>query len=245
MTMKLQELKDVKRALELPILLATNRLRWGECDDADDATQMIYQLANAVTCKADLHDHIVALEAIVEICATVAKGRYLEDHQRCHGTDRNGPYACEHACQDEETANCEMFDARDPHTAILGWLEDLRPFREDVRRWIEAQLPMHRGLRDAMWGPEGLFGGSTLVGYAVDDDGVSRRLSDKEINASQAERDAKEDRAHEAMANRIDQYELNLDHIRRICEVQGDLHAVATMITEGFPPQLRQSVSPS
>jgi hypothetical protein len=73
--MKLQELKDVKRAIELPILMATNRLRWGECDDADDATNMIYQLAAAVTCKADLHDHIVALEAIVEICEAVGKGR--------------------------------------------------------------------------------------------------------------------------------------------------------------------------
>jgi hypothetical protein len=233
--MKLQELKEVKDALKLPIVMATNRLRWGECDDAEDAIQMIYQLATAVTCEADLTDHIFALERILEICEAVAKGRYLEDHQRCHWKD----HTCEHAC----TANmqyCDGFDERDPCTAIVDWLEDLRPFRDEVRTWIEAQLPLQRGLREALLGPQGLF----KPGPVVDLD-EGRVLSAEEAVARRAQHDAKEDHANESIALRIDQYALKLEHIRRICEAKGDLQTVVTMITEGLPPQLRQLVSPS
>jgi hypothetical protein len=83
-SMKLQELKEVKDALKLPIVSCTNRLRWEECDDADDRAQMVWQLATAVMVEADLKDHISALTCILEICEAVAKGRYLEDCQRCN-----------------------------------------------------------------------------------------------------------------------------------------------------------------
>jgi hypothetical protein len=233
--MKLQELKAVKDALKLPIISCTNRLRWEEYDDADDRAEMVWQLATAVTVEADLKDHLFALECVLEICEAVAKGRYLEDCQRCHW----GDHRCEHQC----TANmqhCDGFDERDPYMAIADWLEDLRPFRDEVRAWIEAQLPLQRGMREALWGPQGLFGG----GQVIDLD-AGRVLTSDEAATRQAEHADKEDRAHEAMALRIDQYVLNLEHIRRICQGKGDLQAVVSIITEGLPPQLRQPINPS
>ncbi len=233
--MKLQELKEVKDALKFPIISCTNRLRWEEYDDADDRAQMVWQLATAVTVEADLKDHISALACILEICEAVANGRYLEDCQRCHW----GHHRCEHEC----TANfqhCDGFDERAPHTAIVDWLEDLRPFRAEMRAWIEAQLPLHHDLREALGGPQGLFAGGPVL-----DVDAGRVLTPDEAAARQAEHAAKEDRAHEAMALRIDQYALNLEQIRQICQAKGDLQVIVTIITEGLPPQLRQPVSPS
>jgi hypothetical protein len=233
--MKVQELKEVKGALMLPIISCMNRLRWEEYDDADDRAQMVWQLATAVTVEADLKDHIQALERILEICEAVAKGRYLEDCQRCNWAH----HRCEHQC----TANmqhCDGFDERDPYTAIADWLEVLRPFRDEVQAWIEAQLPLHHDLCEALWGPQGFFGGGPVL-----DLDAGRVLTPDEAATRHAEHAAKEDRAHEAMALRIDQYVLNLEHIHRICQAKGDLQAVVSIITEGLPPQLRQPVSPS
>src|SRR5688572_8912321 len=105
--MKLQELKEVKHALLLPIISCTNRLRWGECEDEDNVEQAVWGLANAITTEADLKDHIVALEQVLEICEAVTKGRYLEDRQRCHG----GIHHCEYACTQPDE-HCDSFDNR-------------------------------------------------------------------------------------------------------------------------------------
>jgi hypothetical protein len=55
--MKLQELKQVIDALELPITLYTNRLRWGQCDSEEQAFRERLMLADYVTIKADLKGH--------------------------------------------------------------------------------------------------------------------------------------------------------------------------------------------
>jgi len=114
-----------------------------------------------------------------------------------------------------------------------------------VRAWIEAQLPLQRGMRERIWGEDGIFGGAKLVPYAADEDGVLHPVSEEDAKAAMAKHDAEEDRANESIALRVDQYALNLEQIRRICQAHGDLQAVVTIITEGLPPQLRQLVSPS
>jgi hypothetical protein len=72
--MTLKELQDVLRATELPIVLFTNRLRWGECESREEAEDHIFQLADFVTIKADLKDHIFPLEQILKICEAGSQG---------------------------------------------------------------------------------------------------------------------------------------------------------------------------
>jgi hypothetical protein len=229
--MKLKELREVKDALKLPITSCTNRLRWGECEDADDEVKAVWALASAITIEADLKDHLFALERILEVCDAVAKGRYLEDIQRCNWKDHRCAYQC--MAKDE---HCDSFDERPPHQHIIDLLEDLPPLREEVKQWIVAQLPLHRNLREMMWGPGGIFGGATFVSYDLDE---QRPLSEEETKAKMAAHDAAEDRAHESMALRVEQYELNLRRIRTICEQRGDLQEVAHVIREGLPPQVK------
>jgi hypothetical protein len=40
------------------------------------------------------------------------------------------------------------------------------------------------------------------------------------------------------VANRVDQYELNLERIRVISRQNGSLQEIATLITNGLPPQV-------
>jgi hypothetical protein len=237
--MKLKELQDVLHATEFPIVLFTNRLRWGECASREEAEDHIYQLADFVTIKADLKDHIFALEQILEICDIVAKGRYLEDHQRCHWKDHTCQYAC--TTKDE---HCDSFDDRTPHAAILGWLEELNPLRDRVKEWILAQGGVQQGLREGL---RRFFPIGKAYQISEDAEGHSlvKELTPAEWRAKEAARDAEEGRKHDSVANRVEQYELNLARIRVICEQEGSLQEVATLITEGMPPQLRQPVSPS
>jgi hypothetical protein len=142
--MKLKELHDVLLATRTPIELFTNMLRWGECRSEEEAFHHRLQLAGFVTIKADLQDHIQALEQILEICEAVAKGRYLEDRQRCHWQD----HTCEYACT-RPNEHCDSFDDRPPHQAILGWLDDCHPLRDIVRGWIVAQGEVQQKMQKA------------------------------------------------------------------------------------------------
>jgi hypothetical protein len=141
--MKLKELRDVLVQTELPILLFTNRLRWGQCETEHEAIEARLQLADFVTIKADIKGHVFALDQILEICEAVAKGRYLEDHQRCHWKDHTCQYQC--TTKDE---HCDSFDGRPPHEAVLGWLDDCQPLREIVKDWIMAQPEMQQKMRE-------------------------------------------------------------------------------------------------
>ena len=55
--------------------------------------------------------------------------------------------------------------------------------------------------------------------------------------------DAEQNRQHESVANRVEQYELNLERIRVICQQQGSLQEVAALITDGMPPQVTRPIN--
>jgi hypothetical protein len=226
--MKLKELEKVLVHTELPIIVFTNRLRWGQCESEQEVFEHRLQLADYVTIKADLEDHVYAMQGILEVCEAVAKGRYLEDRQRCDWGDHRCKYQCTRP--DE---HCDGFDDRDPHTAILGYLEDLHPLRGDVRHWIISQLGLHQGLREAT---DHLFGDKRkMYEVGVDEDGndVLVEMSSDEATASNAKHAAEEDCQHESMALQVDQYELNLQRIRQLCVIKGDLQEIASIMGVG------------
>jgi hypothetical protein len=45
------------------------------------------------------------------------------------------------------------------------------------------------------------------------------------------------------VVQRVEQYELNLERIRVICRQGGALQEVATVITDGLPPQMTKPMS--
>jgi hypothetical protein len=72
---KLKELQDVLFETRLSILLFTNRLRRGECESEEKAIYERLQLADFMTIKADLEEHIQALEQVLQIGPTGRKLR--------------------------------------------------------------------------------------------------------------------------------------------------------------------------
>jgi len=231
--MKLKELQDVLFATRMPIELFTNRLRWGECDSEEEAFYHRLELADYITIQADLKDYISTLQHILEICAAVAKGRYLEDCQRCHW----GDHPCEDACMAPDE-HCDSFDDRPPHTAILGWLDDCRPLRDLVKDWIVAQGEMQKTMRE---GIRQFF--PDLKTYHIGEDQDGNRVMAEMTPEDQAAYDAQQNRQHESVAQRVEKYELNLDRIRVICRQGGSLQEVATLITEGLPLQVTRPIT--
>lgn len=231
--MKLKEWQDVLFATRIPIELFTNRLRWGQCESEHDVFEARLQLADFVTIQADLKDHIFALEQILAICTAVVQGRYLEDRQRCHWKD----HTCEYTCMGPDE-HCDSFDDRPPHTAILGWLDECRPLRDIVKQWIVAQGEMQQKMRE---GIRPFF--PDLKPYQVGEDQDGNTVMAEMTPENQAAYDAQQDRQHESMAQRVEQYELNLDRIRVICRQRGSLQEVATLITEGLPPQVTRPIT--
>jgi hypothetical protein len=222
--MKLKELRDVLRHTELPILLCTNRLRWGQCTSEREAVETRLQLADFVTIKADLQEHIFELGQILEICDAVTRGRYLEDRQRCHWKDHTCQYAC--TTKDE---HCDSFDDQPPHQAILGWLEECRPLRDAVKDWIVAQGELQQKMRQ---GFRRFF--PDVKAYRMGEDKDGNQVMAEMTREDQVAYDTKQTRQHESVASRVEQYELNLERIRVICRQGGSLHEVAAMIAEGL-----------
>jgi hypothetical protein len=220
--MNLAELQEVLSETRMPIMLFTNRLRWGEVLSELQALEERLKLAEFVLMQADLQDHVDALTGVLRICDAVARGRYLEDRQRCHLLDAH----CEHACTTAE--DCDGFDERDPHTAILEWLEDLRPLSPIVQEWIRAQLPVQQKMREGLrqFFPDLK---TYKIGETADGQKVMAEMTDMDRQLS----DAEEDGARRAMADSVDQYPLNLEHITRICQEKGDLAEVAVIIRHG------------
>jgi hypothetical protein len=238
-TMKIEELKKMSGETLLTTEMLTTQLRRCVDETSEKVLRMKLMLADFTVLRRELKDHIEALEDILKVCEAVAQGRYLEDCQRCHW----GEHHCEYQCTRRDE-HCDSFDDRDPYDNILSWFEDdLVPFSAMLRHWITAQVDLQRKRREAMWGKDGLFGNSKLVMYQQDDDGVMRPMTDEESQAAMATRDAKEDTSNQSMAMRVDQYELNLQHIRRICRAKGDLREVAAIINDGLPPTIQQGVS--
>jgi hypothetical protein len=231
---KLMELQDVLFETKMPILLLTNQLRWGECESEEAAFHAQLMLADFITIQADLKAHIAALEQILQICEAVATGRYLEDCQRCHWGDHH----CEYACTSNERD--DGFDDRTPHAAILAWLDNCRPLRAMVKDFIVAQGPMPQKMREGlrMFFPD-------LKTYKVREDQDGHTVMAEMTPDDQAVYDAEQIRQHASVAQRVEQYELNLQRIRLICQQQGLLTEIITLITEGMPPQIRQPISSS
>jgi hypothetical protein len=232
--MKLKELQDVQRHIEIAIYTMIIHLcRYGHDEGVDPRQAMEWRLTLAayILVEAELDDHIRGLESVLEVCAATAKGRYLEDWQRCSRWSRE-PRA--HGCTSAE--RCDGFDERTPYRAISDALEALSPLSNPLQRWIMAQLDLGRGKREAMYR---LFDGVDMVKMGADDPPERETLMEV-----WAEED-KEDTRNGSMALRVDQYELNLVRIKQICQVQGDLQEVVTLITEGMPPQIGSDMMPS
>lgn len=226
--MKLKELQHVRVQTELPILLFTNRLRWGDCESAQAAFEARLQLADFVTINADLQEHVFALEQVLEVCEAVAKGRYLEYRQRCHWKDHTCQYEC--TVMDEP---CDSFDDRPPHAAVLGWLDDCQALRDMVKDWINAQGEMQPKMREGLrqFFPD-------LKTYKIGEDQHGNTVMAEMTADDQLAYAAPENRQHQSVANRVDQCELNLERVRVICQQDGSLQEIATLITEGLPPQV-------
>jgi hypothetical protein len=233
--MKLKELEGVLFETELPITLFTNQLRWGEYDSEEEGWRFRLMLADYVTIKADLKDHINTLKQILAICEAVAKGRYLEDRQRCHWAH----HTCEHQCTAKDQF-CDSFDDRPPHTAILDWLEECRRLRPMVKEWIVAQAEMQQTMRE---GVRRFF--PDLKHYHVAEDEEGHKSFVEMTPQDQAAYDAEQTRQDESVAARVDQYELNLERIRHLCTVRGDFREIVALINDGLSPKIVQDISPS
>ncbi len=206
----------------------TTMLRRHEARSPQEAFQAKIGLADMVVLQEEMRDHTWRLEHIIEICEAVSKGRYLEDIQRCHWGDRRCEYACTRA--DE---HCDSFDTRAPHQAILETLEDVEPFSAELRQFIEMQAPLQYDLDQALFGPQGFLSELTMYQMGEDEDGqrVMAPMSSEEKDASIVERYAE----NLSMTAMIDQYEVNIETIRRLAHRQGSLDEIASIIRHGLP----------
>jgi hypothetical protein len=231
--MTLKELQDVLLQTHHPLLLLSNRVRWDECRSEDEKVQTLFILGEFVTVKDDLKDHVSALKQLLEICEAVAKGRYLEDRQRCNW----GEHRCEYACTQPDE-HCDSFDDRTPYATILDSLDECRPLRLLVKEWIVQQGGLQQAMRE---GIRQFFPDLKHYNIGVDTEGNQHMEEmDEEDFAAY---DAEQKRQHESVVNRVEQYELNLERIRVICRQQGSLPEVAALITEGMPPQVTRPIT--
>jgi hypothetical protein len=236
--MKLKDLRNVCAETELMIHTQIDLLRQGHYQTLEEDIRGKVMLADFMLLKAELRDHIGALESILTVCKAVAAGRYLEDWQQC----ARWAGQCQ-GCTSPEA--CDSFDSREPYTVIASQLSELSPLSDFARQWILYQEEYQRQRRDLIFGPEGLFGGSKIVTYADDGSGVLKPLSEKDSAAALAAHDAREDRKNASMALRVDQYDLNLERLAYLCRVKGDLQEMAAIIERGMPPQVRPPMVPS
>jgi hypothetical protein len=137
-----------------------------------------------------------------------------------------------------EAEHCDSFDDRPPHTAILGWLDECRLLRDIVKQWIVAQGDMQQKMRV---GIRQFF--PDLKTYQVGEDQDGNTVMAEMTREDHAAYDAQQNRQHESVAQRVEQYELNLVRIRVICHQGGSLQEVATLITEGLPPQVTRPIT--
>jgi hypothetical protein len=233
--MKLKDLRDVCGEAELMIHLQLSVLRRGSGQAPEEDVRSKLLLAEFVLLKAELRAHIGALEAILAVCQAVAAGRYREDWQQC----ARWAGQCE-GCSAPDA--CDNFDDREPHAVIAAQLAELAALSDFAREWILAQAPYQRQRRAWMFGPGGVFQGTTPVTEAADGASVYRPLPAEEAARLRAARDAQMDRQNESMARRLDQYELNRERLAHLCRVQGDLHEIAAIIDTGMPPQVRPGI---
>jgi hypothetical protein len=234
---KLKELQDVAHEARLMINLCSLQIRRHRCETPEELQQLLWTIGDVTVLHDELQEHLDTLELILEVCAAVAKGRYLEDYQR--GCIRlESP--CRHDCTSSE--HCDGFDDRLPHTVIADALAELEPFSEALRGWILAQLELQRSRREVMRGKDGLFGGATVVMHTQNEDGVLVPMSEEAAAAAMAQHDAQQDAENESMGLRIDQYALNLQRMQQICHAKGDPQEIVALITEGMPPQVRPAI---
>jgi hypothetical protein len=236
--MKLQDLRNVCAEAELIIHTQITLLRQGHVETLEEEVRGKLVLADFMLLKAELRDHIGALESILTVCKAVAAGRYLEDWQQC--TRWSGH--CD-GCTAPEA--CDGFDGREPHTVIASQLSELSPLSHFAREWIRYQEPYQRQRRDLLFGPNGLFGGAKIVMYQDNGSGVLKPLSKEDSAAALAAHDAQEDAKNESMVLRLEQYDLNLERLAYLCRVKGDLQEIAAIIEGGMPPQVRPVIMPS
>jgi hypothetical protein len=82
-----------------------------------------------------------------------------------------------------------------------------------------------------------------LKAYQVGEDTDGNTVMAEMTPDDHAAYDAEQNRQHESVANRVEQYELNLERIRVICRQGGSLQEVAMLITEGLPPQVTRPIT--
>jgi hypothetical protein len=236
--MKLADLRDVCAEALIMIEMQISVLRRGHCETPEEEVWCKLLLADLTLLRAELNDHIGALQSILTVCTAVTTGRYLQDWQQC--TRWAGQ--CE-GCTSAEA--CDSFDDREPYTVIDAYLSELSPLSDFARRWILFQEPYQRQRRAMMFGPEGLFGGRKVVMYQDNGSGGLKPMSDEDAVAAMAARNALTDAKNASMALRLDQYALNLERLRYLCTVKGDLQEMAAIIETGMPPQVRSTMVPS
>jgi hypothetical protein len=184
--------------------------------------------------RAELKDHLDALERILEICDIVSRDRYRDEWQLCqlggHVDEDGAPTTCGEWC--------DGFDQRSPHRVIADTIADLQPLSADLRSWIAFQAEYHAKREEAVFGPGGLFGNGPCLRAVEQGDGTVKLvpMREEEVAASHAQRRAREQAHHESVAARMDQYELNWSLIQRICEQEGSLADIVYIIQEGMPP---------
>jgi hypothetical protein len=240
--MKLKDLQGVCGEAKLMIHMQINILCRGEYGTPEEEIRCKLMLADFTLLKAELKEHIAALESILTVCKAAAAGRYIEDRQQCTRWLKQ----CDGCASAEQ---CDNFDGRDPHSVIAARLSELSPLSDFARKWILFQEQYQRQRRDLISGPGGLFGDAKIVMYqeAVSEDGekVLVPMSDEESAAGIAQRDTQEDAQNESMARRLDQYELNRERPAYLCRIKGDLQEVAAIIEGGMPPQVRPGIATS
>jgi hypothetical protein len=147
--MTLKELRKVAGEACFMVHILTMRLRRQACETELEVLQWKLGLADVSLLQAEVREHTGTLEQILTICEAVAKGRYLEDWQRC----RAPMTPCEHACTSSD--QCDGFSDHDPYEAVLFQLDELLPMTDDLKRFIVAQLDLQRSRRKLIRGPDG------------------------------------------------------------------------------------------
>jgi hypothetical protein len=104
--------------------------------------------------------------------------------------------------------------------------------------WIVAQGAMQQKLRE---GFRQFF--PDLKAHKIGEDQDGNTIMAEMTPEDQATYDAEQNRQHESVVQRVEQYELNLERIRVICRQGGALQEVATVITDGLPPQMTKPMS--
>jgi hypothetical protein len=233
--MKLAELKYIYLDTKMTRHMISNVLRHNpDKVSEEEKIERRLQLAEIELLRIELKDHLDALKRILKVCDLVSRDRYRDEWQLCqvgaHYDEDGIPTTC---CE-----WCAGFDRRSPHRVIADTITEIQPFSADLRSWIGFQAEYHTKRHQALFGPGGLFGDARMAQAVEQPDGTVTMvpMNDEDKKGAHAAYRAQQQAHCESVAGRIDQYELNLSLIQRICDQQGPLSHVVRIIEDGMPP---------